>query len=95
LYFICISDKIIMERGDFVSKDRIMEIVDVQDGALADEEYLQLHREYSIAQKKFCRLMGEMSPWEKGIVENYLLSAAALHQRLMELAIDYGRSSGR
>ena len=78
-----------------MNKDRIMEIVDVQDRALTDEEYLRLHWDYSIAQEKLCRLMGEMSPWEKEIMENYLLSAAALHQRLIELAIDYGRSLGR
>lgn len=77
-----------------MDKDRVMEIVAVQDKALADEEYLQLHADYSIAQERFCRLMQEMSPFEKEIVENYLLTAVSLHQRLMELAIDYGRSSG-
>ena len=77
-----------------MDNDRIMEIVDVQEKASTDEEYLHLHVDYSYAQEKFCRLMMEMSPWEKEIVENYLLAAVALHQRLMELAIDYGRSSG-
>ena len=77
-----------------MDKDRVMEIVDVQDKALTDEEYLRLRVDYSIAQERFCRLMQEMSPWEKEIVENYLLTAVSLHQRLMELAIDYGRSSG-
>lgn len=77
-----------------MDKDRVMEIVDVQDKALTDEEYLRLHADYSIAQKKFSLLMQEMSPWEKEIVGNYLLTAVSLHQRLMELAIDYGRSSG-
>ena len=77
-----------------MDQDRVMELVDVQDKALTDEEYLQLHVDYSVAQERFCRLMQEMSPWEKEIVENYLLTAVSLHQRLMELAIDYGRSSG-
>ena len=77
-----------------MDKDRIMEVVDVQEQALTDEEYLHLYADYSYTQDKFCRLMGEMSAWEKEIVENYLLTAAALHQRLMELAIDYGKSSG-
>ena len=77
-----------------MDQDRVMELVDVQDKALTDEEYLHLHVDYSIAQERFCRLMQEMSPWEKEIVENYLLTAVSLHQRLMELAIDYGRSSG-
>lgn len=74
--------------------DRIMEIVDVQEKARTDEEYLHLYKDYSLAQEKFSRLMGEMSPWEKEIVGNYLLTMAALHQRLMELAIDYGRNTG-
>ena len=78
-----------------MNKDRVMELVAVQDKALTDEEYLQLHVDYAIAQEKFCRFLQEMSPWEKEIVENYLLTAVSLHQRLMELAIDYGRSSGR
>ena len=77
-----------------MDKDRVMELVAVQDKALTDEEYQQLRADYSIAQEKFCRFMQEMSPWEKEIVENYLLTAVSLHQRLMELAIDYGRSSG-
>ena len=78
-----------------MDRDRIMEIVNVQEQALTDEEYLHLYADYSYAQEKFCRLMKEMSPWEKGIVEGYLLTAAALHQRLMELAIDYGKSLGK
>ena len=77
-----------------MNRDRIMEIVDVQEKALTDEEYLHLHVDYSYTQEKFCRLMKEMSSWEIEIVENYLLAAVALHQRLMELAVDYGRSSG-
>ena len=77
-----------------MERDRIMEIVDVQEKAMTDEEYLHLHVDYSYAQEKFCRFMREMSPWETEIVENYLLTAAALHQRLMELAIDYGRKTG-
>ena len=76
-----------------MDKDRVMEIVAVQDKALTDDEYQQLHAGYSIAQEKFCRFMQDMSPWEREIVENYLLTAVSLHQRLMELAIDYGRSS--
>ena len=75
--------------------DRIMELVAVQEKAMTDEEYLHLHGDYSIAQEKFCRLMKEMSPWEKEIVENYLLTSVALHQRLMELAIDYGILLGK
>lgn len=77
-----------------MDKDRVMELVDVQDKALTDEEYLRLHVDYSIAQERFCQLMQAMSPREKEIVGNYLLTAVSLHQRLMELAIDYGRSSG-
>ena len=53
-----------------MDKDRIMEIVDVQEQALTDEEYLHLYADYSYTQDKFCRLMGEMSAWEKEIVEN-------------------------
>ena len=74
-----------------MDKDRIMEIVDVQEHALSDEEYLHLYAEYSYAEKKFRRLMKEISPWEKEIIENNLLAAVALHRRLMELAVNYGK----
>ena len=77
-----------------MERDRIMEIVDVQEKAMSDKEYLQLHKDYSDAQEKFCRLMTEMSPWEKEILGNYLLTAATMHHRLIELAIDYGRKTG-
>ena len=77
-----------------MDNSRVMEIVAIQEKAMTDEEYLHLHVDYSYAQEKFCRFMREMSPWETEIVENYLLTAAALHQRLMELAIDYGRKTG-
>ena len=60
-----------------MDQDRVMELVDVQDKALTDEEYLHLHVDYSIAQERFCRLMQEMSPREKEIVGNYLLTAVS------------------
>ena len=41
-----------------MDKDRIMEIVDVQEQALTDEEYLHLYADYSYTLDKFCRLMG-------------------------------------
>ena len=56
---------------------------------------MQLHVDYSIAQEKFSRLMREMSSWETEIVEGYLLTAVARHQRLRELAIDYGMLLGK
>ena len=76
-----------------MNRDRIMEIVEVQAKALTDEKYLQLYEDYSAALEKVYRLMKEISPWEREIVNNYLLAAVSLHDRLMELAIDYGISS--
>ena len=77
-----------------MDRNRIMEIMDVQDTAFTDKAYMQLRVDYTIAQERFCRLMTEMSPREQEIVADYLLTAVSLHQRLMELAIDYGRASG-
>ena len=72
-----------------------MEILNVQEHALADAEYLHLYTDYSSAQEHFRQLMTELPAKEQEIIENYLLTAVALHQRLMELAINYGKALGR
>lgn len=71
--------------------ERIMEIVDVQEKALTDEKYLLLYEDYACAQENLRRLMEEISPWAREVVEKFLLAAVPLHHRLMELAIDYGK----
>ena len=78
-----------------MDKDSVMEIIAVQESASTDEEYLQLYADYSCAQDKFCCYLQEMPPLEREILENFLLTSVALHQRLMELAINYGKSLGR
>ena len=78
-----------------MDKERIMEILSVQERAFTDEQYLQLHEDYSCAQDKLRQLMQNMGTGDRKVLEDYLLAAAPLHHRLMELAIDYGKQFGR
>ena len=69
----------------------INELLEVQEKALSDQQYMQLHVEYVSAEKRLRQLLQDLPQEKSAVLEQYILASAMLHHRLMILAIEYGK----
>ena len=68
------------------------QILEVQESALSDNQYMQLHKAYIQPEENLRNLMNTLPQEQRKIIEDYLTAAVPLHHRLMYLAICYGQS---
>ena len=73
-----------------MDKEILFQLLDVQESALLDDQYMQLHGEYAQAEENLRNLMNTLPQEQQQIIAEYLLASVPLHHRLMYLAICYG-----
>ena len=69
-------------------------ILDVQDQALTDNEYLAFHKGYESAHERFLELWLSLSGEQQEIIGDYLYASVQLFHRLMALACNYTGEKG-
>lgn len=72
-----------------MNREALQKILDIQERASVDEEYLQLYANYAPAQRKLQEMMVQLRPEQQEILEAYLCTAVMLYHRLMVLATEY------
>ena len=75
------KEVIIMDRAT------LNKILDIQDHALADPVYQELHAQYTSCSDGFLDLLARLPEPERTVLEDYLGVSAAMHLRLLELAV--------
>lgn len=65
-----------------------LKILNVQEFAMNDPEYLALHKDYAPAQERFADLLFRLPASEQAIIEDYLQHSTFLFHRLMALALE-------
>ena len=76
-----------------MDRETLLQILDVQDFALTDAEYLRLHQAYSDAHTGLLALMSELTPEQTQVLAEYFAAATQLHHRLMALALDWSHKN--
>ena len=77
-----------------MDKNWTLDIIDVQEEALADEQYMQLYEEYAQAEAQLRQLLQELPSQQRAILEQYILTSVPLYHRLMILAMEHGKKAG-
>lgn len=72
----------------------LQKILDVQDQALTDYEYLELHAGYESAHERFLELWLSLPAEQQDVIGDYLYNSVQLFHRLMALACNYTERKG-
>ena len=75
-----------------MDKELLHQLLDIQESALSDHQYMQLHKDYVQAELQLRQLLETLRPEQKSVLEQYLLASVPLHHRLIALAIAYGKN---
>ena len=78
-----------------MNRQDLLKIIEIQDFAMGDKEYLTLHKDYAPAQERFADLLFRLPEVERAIIEDYLEHSALLFYRLMTLAIETDLSENK
>lgn len=70
-----------------MDKVTLNRILDVQEMALADETYQELYAQYQEYSDSFLDLLNVLPDRQQMVLEDFLSISAAMHLRLMELAV--------
>lgn len=71
-----------------MKQETLHKILDVQDAAREDEIYRQLLAEYEPISQRFVRALQEMAPEHRAALEDFFGITAAMHLRLLEMAVE-------
>jgi len=63
-------------------------MIEVQERLLTDPNYLERNREYLECNAAFVRVLGELTPEQRRIVEDYLGICVELHTRMLQIACE-------
>lgn len=69
-------------------------LLDIQDQALTDQEYLEIHKQYEPVQERFLELWLSLPKEQQDIIGDYLYFSAQLFHRLMIMACKYTDKKG-
>ena len=68
--------------------DSMHRILDIQESAMEDGEFLRLYENSREANTRFIALWAALPKAQQLVIDDYLQHAALLYHRLMELALD-------
>jgi hypothetical protein len=82
-----------MQEVTNMTTETMHKILDLYDRAKDDPEYMALYAEYAPSQAAFIDFWGRLSEDKQQLVSNYLETSAALHHRLLEMAMSTASSN--
>ena len=62
-------------------------ILDIQDAAKQDAEYMRIYAEYAPAQERFAAFCNSLPEGKRKIVDDYLFTSVQLYHRILEIAV--------
>lgn len=61
-------------------------ILDVQDAALEDEQYRQIHVQYRLSNEKLLALLDALTEEQRTVILDFIGDSVELYHRIMEIA---------
>ena len=71
-----------------MTQDSMRRVLDIQEAAMEDAEYLQLIHNSRESNARFISLWASLPKEQQLVIDDYLQHATLLYHRLMELALD-------